>query len=237
MKHLSSNLACLVLLLASAGACASTVVDIEVTCPIDGKRFTTETARSGTQFGMNLDLKPYGAIIAPWPVAKCPGNGFIVYKEDFTRAELARLRIFVSSDEYQALQKSETNYYLAAVLMKHIGAPLPEVAFGLLKATWEVEGDSRYAKYAGEALTAFDLLAKSPPAGSTPEQIASYQLLAGEMERRLGRFDEARRRFEAALKLPGMAGTLMEQVAKQEVALAAAKDSATHPIAESETKK
>lgn len=236
MRGVIGAIACLTLSLLSSDATASTVAEITVSCPIGGKSFTTTTAMSGSQFGQNLDLKPIGAIVSPWPIPKCPENGFVLYKETFSSAELKRLEPFVLSETYQSLQKTETNYYLAAVLMKHLGAPLQETADALLKATWEAEGGPRYKTYAGEALAVFDLLA-TPASAATPEQIASYHLLAGEMERRLGHFDSAKRRFDAVLKAKGVSGTMLEQIARQEIALIALGDSATHPVADTPLKR
>ena len=225
----------LVLSLASAGVAASTVADVDVTCPIGGKHFTTLAAMSGTQFGKNLDLKPFGAIISPWPIPKCPENGFVMYKETFGQDEIKRLTIFVLSDTYQALQKTETNYYLAAALMKYLGEPKKNIADALLEATWETENDPRYEKYAGEALGAFESLA-DPSSGATSEDISFYQILAGEMERRLGRFDAAKHRFETLLTRADVRGTVLEQIARQQMALIALKDSATHPVADTSSK-
>jgi len=228
--------ALLALSLASFGVTASTVADIDVTCPIGGKHFKTLLAMSGTQFGQNLDLRPFGAIISPWPIPKCPENGFVMYKKTFSQDEIKRLNIFVLSDAYQSLQKTETNYYLAATLMKYLGEPKKNIAYALLEATWETENDPKYAKYAGEALGAFESLA-DPSSGATSEDISFYQILAGEMERRLGRFDAAKHRFETLLTRADVPGTVLEQIARQEMALVALKDSATHPVTDTTSKK
>lgn len=221
-----------VLFCVSAHAQASTVMDVEVTCPIGGQRFMTQVVGSGTAFGHHLDRRPFGAIASPWPIAKCPGNGFVVYKDDIAEEELTALTAFVLSTPYQALQKKESNYYLAATLLRRDGAPALTLAEALLKATWEVEGDARYPRYAAEALAVFEAVIAAPPGSLDAGQLAFFEQLAGEMERRLGRFDAAQRRFEALLATPGVPGTSLEPVVRQELALIAAKDSDSHPVAE-----
>jgi len=64
----------------------------------------------------------------------------------------------------------------------------------------------------------------------TAETRASYQQIAGELERRLGRFEEAARRFDALLQSPGVIGSELEALVRQEIALVAARDSGTHAI-------
>ena len=155
MKFILALAATASLLLSSLASQASTTAEVTVKCPIGEESFTTIQAISGTQYGTNLDQKPFGAIIAPWPIAKCPDNGFVIYKKDFSEDELTRLKMYVLSQEYQAWQKVESNYYLAAILMSHMNESLDSIAYVFLKSTWEVESDSRYQRYAEQTLMAF----------------------------------------------------------------------------------
>src|SRR4051812_36684612 len=77
--------------LAPERAAALTMFDLEVTCPIDGKAFTTKAVAIYRQTGMRLDTKPLGSLLAPMPLPVCPDNGFVVYKSDFTDTELVAL--------------------------------------------------------------------------------------------------------------------------------------------------
>ncbi len=210
---------------------ASIVMDVEVTCPIDGERFTSKEAMSGSQFGQNLDRRPLGAVVAPWPISRCPRTGFVIYKDDFTNRELERLRPHVRSKTYQALQKNASDYYLAAHLMRFLGAPKSVIADALLKATWEVEQDPRYKRYAVDALAAFDELASDSSLEATPADRASYHQIAGELERRLGLFDKANQRFKYLIEAPGVKGSRLEQLVRQEIVLTEARDSRTQPVA------
>jgi hypothetical protein len=215
--------------LAAAPLRAMTVHDVELTCPIGGEKFTTRMVGSGTAFGQYLDRRQYGATASPWPLAKCPANGFVIFKAEFTEAEIARLAPIVASADYRALQASETNYYLAAYLQRRLGAAPHDVFPTLLAATWEAGADERnerYDRYAAEALATLERVLAKPDA--TFEDPLGHAQLAAELERRLGRFDAAHRRLSALL--PEVRGTELEPLVRQELQLVDARDRAPHRV-------
>ena len=63
-------------------AAAPIFAEVEATSPLDGTKFTTTLAMSGTQRESRLDLKPIGPIAAPRPVAICPTDHFVRYKAE-----------------------------------------------------------------------------------------------------------------------------------------------------------
>ncbi|MBP7370537.1 MAG: hypothetical protein KA902_03775, partial [Arenimonas sp.] len=115
---------------------AMTEYKSDLICPIGGEKFEAVLAGSGTSFGNYLDLKPYGPTPAPWPIAKCPSNGFVIFKNSFTPTEREKLKSFVETEQYQLLQKKYSNYYLAAKLKENLGVAKREIAHTLLQATW-----------------------------------------------------------------------------------------------------
>ena len=161
-KALVCGLACF----AAAGmVSAATYTKKEFICPLDGSVFEATMAVSGTSFEQQLDLKPFGPMPAPWPLARCPSNGFVIYKEEFSADEIDRLKRYVLSPAYQALREDNSDYYLAAQLLQFMDADADEVAWSLLQATWEVEADAtRYRRYAQEALAKFSELLTKPRA-------------------------------------------------------------------------
>src|SRR5262245_6172517 len=74
---------------------ANTSVQVEMECPYDGTRFTATLQASGTSAGMRLDFRPVGAIASPSPLAVCPTNGFVFFKDKFSSDELEKLRPLV----------------------------------------------------------------------------------------------------------------------------------------------
>lgn len=198
----------------AASASAMTMARQDFVCPIDGEEFQADVAMSGTQFGRQLDRKPIGPMPAPWPLPKCPTSGFVMFKREFTADEVAKFKRFVATAEYSQMQAVETDYFLAARLSQFLGEPDEDVAWRLLQATWEARpGGAQYQRYAGEALKAFKrLLARSALDAATR---LNGQLLAGELERRLERFDEAKIRFVELQKQPGLDAAVVRTIEQQ----------------------
>lgn len=204
---------------------ALTFMKVDLVCPLDGEKFQATLAGSGTSFGQYLDLKPYGPTAAPWPLAKCPASGFVMYKDKFTEEELARLREYVASAEYRAMKDVHSNYYLATKLRAHLGEQKPKLAYFLLQASWEARG--HYERYASEALEAYQELAG---ADGEPKQKLSAELIAGELERRLGRFDAAKARFARVAQLDEAKSGVVREIVELQLRLVEAKDASPKMI-------
>ena len=209
-----------------------TAREMDFVCPIGGEKFKAVMAMPGTSHGRYLDLKPWGPIAAPWPMAKCPGNGFVLYQSKFTDDELNSLREFVASSSYRQAKDVHTPYYLSAMLQKHLGASAERMASTLLQATWEA-GPAHYPQYADEALAAFNAFLEKASVGG--QGWVNGQLVAGELERRLGRFDEADRRFSMLHAMPDLDARIRAIVEFQRE-LIAAKNSSPQRMRESVAK-
>lgn len=188
--------------LTAIAAKASVIDEYPFVCPIGGEQFTTMVQLSGYRKGNFLDLKPYGRLTAPAYMPVCPGNGFAMYKENFTAEEVARLSSFVHSAEYQGLRRSNTAYFLGARLRRHMGEPAREVAYMLLKATWEAKPGEQYRRYALETLDTLQGVRIADYGDEKPW--LQDQLVMGELERRLERFDDAKTRFVKLAALTGV---------------------------------
>lgn len=200
---------------------ASTVMEVDHVCPVGGEHFRQEMAGSGTAFGHYLDGQLHGPIMSPWPLAKCPGNGFVIYRDGFTPAEIEVLESFVQGPEYRRLRDVETSYWLAARLQEALGVPLAERAGTLLRATWQASPEQypRYVEAAGAAFAAACPDDAAPDARDEPWLYC--QLIRAEWERRTSRFDAARTRLQG-LQLPAqqlddeaVRGQLQAEIAQQ----------------------
>ncbi|WP_439892548.1 hypothetical protein ACS7SF_08640 [Ralstonia sp. 25C] len=207
---------------------AMTMRDTEFVCPIGKERFHAQQAMSGTILGRELDLRPYGAIAAPTPLPKCPSNGFVMFSHHLSDANLAKLTLYVNSPEYVALKDKHTNYYLAAQLQRKLDRPADEVAYTLLQATWEAQGEAQYKQYAAETLAALEALLAQPDINL--DNVLTFQLVAGELERRLGKFDAAKARFLRLRDQGDGAGSLAKSWVDYELTLVEAKDTLPHPM-------
>jgi len=203
-------------------AFAMTIAKVKVECPIDAEEFEFYAQGSGTTFGYMLDERPYGPIKAPWPLAKCPKDGMVLYKK-FSAQEIAVLKPFVKSKKYQSLQKSETDYWLAYLLAKRLSAPMTEQIFLMQQATWEAMGE-RYEKYARATIQAIDSLRKPS---------VDLKLLKGELHRRIREFGKASQVFlalKSELKNSADVDPIYHQIVSQQLKLIEEKDSSPQPV-------
>ena len=216
---------------------AATMFEATHTCPINGEKFTRMERGAVLQVGKMLDLKPYGDFEGVWPlVAVCPGNGFVIYKNDFKAEELEKAKAFIQSPDYLRIKDQETPRYLAVRLARVIGEDDDSIAVLTLMSTWEARNPEEYARYAQEALVLYRTLLAKPDAAKDP-MWPSRQLLAGEFERRLSMFAEAQARFEELrknerFKQPGIFSDLLEYQLK----LVQEKNSASQQIPKTPTK-
>lgn len=208
---------------------------VKVTCPLCGHHFTAIVDVSGTMFGRRLDLKPIGPYPAPWMIPVCPKCHLVIYSRKITAADLARIKTLVKTDGYKALAKDSPTYYLLSRIFRHLNRDALLVAHTLLKATWQVEHQAKkWRQYAAEAVTWFDkgLAKRSPREGRW--QVAV--MIAGDLERRLGRLAAAKARFE---KLRGMKDVpkfqtgILAKIIGYQLELIAKGDTRPHPIPKS----
>lgn len=217
-----------VALLASASVSAKVTVDVPYDCPVGGEHFTSNQRVAVTQDGKLLDLKGYGNYEGVWPIiVACPRNGFVIYKKDFTPKELETLAAYIATPEYRQMKDAETLYYRAAKMSAAVGEKDSEIAVRMLAATWEARNPAEYARYAREALSLYlELLTKRPEDKAS----MNWELLAGELERRLGLFDEARARFERLQADSRYQEAFFAAVVALQLELVAAKNAEAHKL-------
>lgn len=168
----------------------------EFACPIGGGKFFAQLVGTYTQTGMRLDLRPLGPLIAPMPLPVCPDNGFVMYRETFSEAEIDRLKPLVLSDDYRRLRAEHTDYYMVAYLRDKMGADRLTLAYLYLQASWEAEEQrsALLANYRSLALDNFEAFLKLD--NSRSEQWWTAAVLVAELDRLLGRFDAAQAQLE-----------------------------------------
>ncbi|HEX5183024.1 MAG TPA: hypothetical protein VFW19_07710 [Allosphingosinicella sp.] len=171
---------------------ATPTVAKKMICPIGGEAFVYHQPVSSAALGMRPDGKPYGTAAAPAPLPECPGNGLVFYK-DYTDDEVRTLEPVVASEDYQALRKTDTQYYRAYWLMRQMGVGPEDYLWALLQASWQAEGKPELrARYLSELVTES---AKVPP-NPTDMDWVGMEGRAIDALRELGRFDEAEARLD-----------------------------------------
>ncbi len=225
MKFILGALLCLLLL--PSTVFASYLLESKFTCPIGEHTFKQLSPVSGTSFGSMLDYQQSGPITSPWMLPECPQDGFVLYKDTFTEKEIETLRPFVLSPEYQSMREIDTSYWLIAKCMKKLGVPRADRADTLLCATWQAKSEQQYRDYALETLAALEeLLAKG---GLDKERIETVRLLIGELYRRVGDFDQAKKIFTVLAEEPDFKGdALYMKIITLQLELIEAEDTDSH---------
>ena len=217
---MKTQLLALLLLAAGASASAHTATEKAFTCPIGGETFSQTIDTSGTSFGMMTDTRPVGPIAAPFAIPQCPKNKFVMFKSQFSKAELAKFERVVNSAEYQKIAAQSPSYFAWGRMMELAGEnqDAQQMMNIFLQASWQSESQESFSKtleYADKVL--------ANKAISSKDAI-NTQFLRGEMLRKLGRFDEAKRVFTALQKNPAVKqDKLFSQLATLQLGLVAKK--------------
>lgn len=236
MRHLStwsvarcaSILAIAAVCLLPARALRAYVVSQPFTCPLCGTRSMGPVVVSELRLGMGLDLEPVGSDASPHPLPVCPKDHFVLYKKGFTKDEVARMRVLVRTADYRAAIKEGSTYLLLAKIREHEQAKPDEIAFHLLKASWEVEGDSvKWQRCAEACLTWYEKVLSSRPRTAP---VDAADLLWVELPRRLGRFDTAQRNLDSLFARLSQPDSLMRYVLEYERKLILEADRFPHEI-------
>jgi hypothetical protein len=219
------------LLLPSLRIEAATEVEVECICLLCKTKFTAIMDASGTSWGKRLDLKPLGAIRAPWRLPVCPKCRFVEYKDKIDAEELRRVQEYVNSDEYKSIPAQESSYYLLGKIYEHLRKPPLDIAYVYLKASWQVGSDAkRHQAYLEHSLTHFTKFVSTDPPKDDVWKTARF--LRGEILRQLQRFEEGQRLFQMLKTQDGFTAEPYARLIKYELELIDKSDSAPHPIPE-----
>ncbi|HEX8667127.1 MAG TPA: hypothetical protein VF727_01995 [Allosphingosinicella sp.] len=173
-------------------ASAGQAVTEKMTCPIGGAEFNFETTASHSSWGTRPDGKPYGSWTFPPALPECPDNGLVLYK-DYDAAEVAKLEPLVASEAYQALRRTDTQYYRAYWLMQQMGVEPERSLLALIRAAWEADAKPELrARYLTEFAEATARLEPKP----ADINWIGMEATAVDALRETGRFDEALARLD-----------------------------------------
>jgi hypothetical protein len=179
--------------LVSAPAATTTLFEEEFTCPVGGEKFEDYVVGSHTTWGQRPDGRSYGTLPI-YPIVECPGNGFLLFDEEFSREDIARLEPLVASAEYQAMRRTETPHYRVAWLVEKLGRDPYQRTWELLQASWESDDDpARKARYQAAFVAAATGLER---AAGEPGEWFWFNLRAANALRELGEFGSAARQLD-----------------------------------------
>ena len=156
-------------------------------CPAGGKAFTQILPDTGKAMGYMLDMQPYGAVVSPLPLPICPDNGFVIYKDKFSAAEVNALLPLLEDSGFQ----KQPVHYRAFLMMQHLQEPLPRQLRMPQEASWN--GPDSYRQ---QALALLEQILRDDKLSVRAR--LDYLLLKAEFERRIGQFDQASATLQTA---------------------------------------
>ena len=102
------------------------------------------------------------------------------------------------------------------------------IAYAFLQATWEARSPDQYARYARVALRQYRYILAKPEHDDM--KWPTQQIIAGELERRLGLFDKARTRFAKLKELDQFKQGVFPDIVELQLRLIDEKNTGSHRI-------
>jgi hypothetical protein len=206
-------------------------------CPICGTRWEQRIESSGRSLGLRLDLRQIGDVVDPPTLPQCPKCRFPLFSDrlhaqanDPAKAQaFKRLRSFVTGGDFQMLAAKNPSYFTLAQVQQHLEAPHRHIALSYLRASWQVEDrETACRRLLEKALTHYmaaldGMEADAPPYGD-------LALLCGEVERRLGKWEDAENRFRVLEASGRLKGTPQAAIPAMQFRLIERRDSAPHTL-------
>ena len=209
---------------------AVTTLEQSFTCPIDGETWKQRIETSTRPSGLRLDLKKLGDVADPPTLPQCPKCRFIVFSEALPEPIIKKVKAFVQGGDYQMIAAKSPSWACLAHLQEFLGAEPVHVGFSFLRASWQVEEKPVLCeRYLARAYERFSKVALALPVGHKDR--LNVLLLCGELERRLGKFDQAAERFRDLLGAEEFKDEpRREPISKLQLKFIEARDRAPHTL-------
>ena len=225
----------LLLLVCVAGAVNS--LEREFLCPICGTHWEQRIESSGRARGLRLDLRQVGDVVEPPSLPQCTKCRFPLFSEqllaqanDPAKAQAFRqLRAFVRGPDFQMLASKNPSYFALAQVQQLLKAPHRVIALSYLRASWQVEDREAACRRLLEKAREH-YVAALDEAGADERLSHDLALLCGEIERRLGKWDDAEKRFREMESSGILQGTPQADIPALQLRLVSLHDSAPHLI-------
>ncbi len=232
MKFLFSLLSALLL---ACIACAVNSLEQEFLCPICGTHWRQRIETSSRAKGLRLDLRQVGDVVDPPTLPQCTKCRFPLFSDRLTEQAkdpakaraFKRLASFVLGADFQMLAAKNPSYFALAQVQQVLNAPHRHIALSYLRASWQVE-DREIPRRRLLEKACEHYMAALAQAGPDDPQHGELALLCGEIERRLGKWDDAAKRFSELESSRILKGTPQADIPALQLRLIARHDSAPH---------
>lgn len=177
----------------SGGADGHHIYEQETVCPVGGEKFKARYLGTHSTFGRHLDWEPVSYMRFPVPLPVCPGNGFVLAKESYTKEESENLKKIIESKAYKDIYaQKHASYFLFAKTKELNEEKFDDYWWLYLNATWEADNcknATRYKEYALETIAAANK--RLAELKDSDEVYWVIKLVTAEMHRRIGDFKSA----------------------------------------------
>lgn len=229
MKFMAALIS-LLLVLAANGV---NTMEQEFLCPICGTHWEQRVETSGQSRGLRLDLRQLGDVTDPPTLPQCPKCRFPLFSDrllaqanDPEKAKaFKRLRTFVTGADFQMLAAKNPSYFCLAQVQELLEAPHRHIALSYLRASWQVEDREAACRRLLEKAREHYVAALAE-AGNDDALRGNLALLCGEVERRLGKWDDAEKRFRELESSQMLKGTPRAAIPAFQLKLIAQRDAA-----------
>ncbi len=215
-----------------AGLLARAVTTLEqsFTCPIDGETWKQRIETSTRPSGLRLDLRKLGDVVDPPTLPQCPKCRFIAFSDALPEPVMKKLKAFVQGGDYQMIAAKSPSWACLAHLQEFLGAEPVHIGFSFLRASWQVEEKPALCeRYLSRAYDRFSKVAQTLSPGHKDR--LNVLLLCGELERRLGKFEAAAKRFRELLAADEFKDEpRREPISKLQMNFIEARDRAAHTL-------
>jgi hypothetical protein len=222
-------------LLLACIACAVNSLEQGFLCPICGTHWQQRIETSSRAKGMRLDLRQVGDVVDPPTLPQCTKCRFPLFSDRLTEQAkdpakahaFKHLGSFVRGADFQMLASKNPSYFALAQVQQILKAPHRHIALSYLRASWQVEDREaprrRLLENARE-----HYIAALTETGTNDPQHGDLALLCGEIERRLGKWGDAEKRFRDLESSGILKGTPQADIPALQLRLIAQHDSAPH---------
>jgi hypothetical protein len=203
---------------------ASTVGEVEFTCPLCNTKFSSLVQFSYSIFGQNLDLRRWGAAIIPSPIPKCPNCNFVFNDGFFSEDEINILKSKFETNNIFEAESDMPNYYYLARECELLNKEINDIIYWFLSAVWENKDENKKIILINATISYIDKL------NETDESYNTYQLVKLDLLRRSGQFEEALNLIEKIKQNNNIYKNFVIKIIDLQVELIEKQDRDEHPV-------
>ena len=203
----------------------------DFTCPIDGHHWKQRIETSSNPRGMRLDRRELGDVVEPRTLPQCPKCRFVMFLDEFPEQLADKIKPFILSPDYQMIAAKNPTYFSLAQIQEFLKAPPLFIGQSYLRASWQVEEkDALCQRHLARALD--KISAAFTGMKPSDRHYINTALLAGEIERRLSRWEDASKRFHTLRDAPEFKDPKLQVIIALQLTLIEKRDNKPHAIEE-----